>query len=679
MLEEKPDPTMSVLPNELCQTSLWIERLKSKQNLPYSFVWNGQKVDFRQRRWRFSVQSDSLDSFRTQYITTLKDAMTGLEITCFAVHYHRYAAVEWTLWYENTGNADTPVLSELYAIDAELLEPDLNPDAERIIPGVKLHHFIGDYNAPDNYMPVEHYFHVYEPLTLRSQGGRPADMGFPYFRAQDDHRGIILAVSWQGQWEATFQAAGITGHRQRKDGLYARARQQHFHAKLLPGEKIRTPMIVLMPYEGNDGVRAQNLWRRWFLDYNIPQQDGKPIKPYYFVSNGELMERVTQDGHLRVIDTIVAQGLPVDFLWMDAGWYEDVVDSYNALGTWKPHTKRFPNGIRAISDHAHRHGIKTLLWFEPERARAGSELHREHPEWLLKHPYLKKNMLLDLNNDDAFAWILERLQALILNEAVDCYRSDFNTDPLLFWLNGEPSDRQGIRENKHCVAYLRLFDEILRVNPGILIDSCASGGRRNDLETLRRAVPLHITDYFYETLEQQKAGAPDLTAKQAMHHSLFQWIPYFGSGYVPGPDKDHYHHRSVTLIPFINSERLTDPATDFARIKRWQQEWREVAHCLYGDYYPLTPYTRDAREWIGWQFHLAASEEGVVQMFMRARSVYDQGTFQLRSLKKGAQYEVCDYNTGTTRLASGTELMEDGLQIIMSRRPDSALFHYRRV
>ncbi|MDW7657640.1 MAG: alpha-galactosidase [Bacillota bacterium] len=679
MFDEKPHHYMTVLPSEFNQASLWIERLTNKQNLPYSFAWNGQKVDFSQRRWRFSVQSDLLDAARTQYTTTLTDAMTGLEITCIAVQYHRYAAVEWTLWYENTGSADTQVLSDLCAIDAELLEPDLNPDVERIIPAVRLYHFIGDYNAPDNYAPVEHFFHAYEPLTLRSQGGRPVDMGFPYVRAQDDLRGVILAISWQGQWEAKFQAAGITGHRQRKDGLHARAWQQHFHAKLLPGEKVRTPMIVLMPYEGDDGIRAQNLWRRWFLEYNIPRQNGEPIKPYYFVSNGELMERVTQKGHLQLIDTIAAEGLPADYLWMDAGWYEDVVDTYNALGTWKPHKKRFPDGIRIISEQAHRHGIKTLLWFEPERARAGSEIHREHPDWLIRHPYLKKNMLLDLSNEDAFAWILERILSLIKSEAVDCYRSDFNMDPLLYWQNGEPIDRQGIRENKHCIAYLRLFDEILRANPGILIDSCASGGRRNDLETLRRSVPLHITDYFYENLEQLEAGAPDLTAKQAMHHSLFQWIPYFGSGYVPGPDKDHYHHRSVTLIPFINSMCLTDLATDFEQIKCWQQEWREVAHCLYGDYYPLTPYSRDARDWIGWQFHLEASEEGVIQVFMRAQSVYDQGTFRLRGLNIDAKYEVKDYNTGVKRIIIGAELMEDGLKIVMFRRPDSALFHYCRV
>lgn len=35
-------------------------------------------------------------------------------------------------------------------------------------------------------------------------------------------------------------------------------------------------------------------------------------------------------------------------------------------------------------------------------------------------------------------------------------------------------------------GYLAYWDELRRTNPDLFIDSCASGGRRNDLETMRR-------------------------------------------------------------------------------------------------------------------------------------------------------------------------------------------------
>ena len=44
---------------------------------------------------------------------------------------------------------------------------------------------------------------------------------------------------------------------------------------------------------------------------------------------------------------------------------------------------RFPNGLRPISDAAHREGMKFLVWFEPERVYRDTYLSKEHPEWVM--------------------------------------------------------------------------------------------------------------------------------------------------------------------------------------------------------------------------------------------------------------------------------------------------------
>ena len=68
-------------------------------------------------------------------------------------------------------------------------------------------------------------------------------------------------------------------------------------------------------------------------------------------------------------------------------------------------------------------------------------------------------------------------------------------DPLSFWRDNDAEDRQGITEIRHVEGYLAYWDELRRRHPEMLIDTCASGGRRNDLETLRRAVPLLRSDF----------------------------------------------------------------------------------------------------------------------------------------------------------------------------------------
>jgi alpha-galactosidase len=58
------------------------------------------------------------------------------------------------------------------------------------------------------------------------------------------------------------------------------------------------------------------------------------------------------------------------------------------------------------------------------------------------------------------------------------------------------------------MSFLEHLDELRRRHPNMLIDSCASGGRRNDLETLRRAVPLLRSDYIMEPVGNLKASIP---------------------------------------------------------------------------------------------------------------------------------------------------------------------------
>ena len=58
--------------------------------------------------------------------------------------------------------------------------------------------------------------------------------------------------------------------------------------------------------------------------------------------------------------------------------------------------------------------------------------------------------------------------------------------------------------------------------PACSIDSCASGGRRNDLETLRRAVPLLRSDYQF--------GHEATMPNQGHTYGISSWIPYYGSG-----------------------------------------------------------------------------------------------------------------------------------------------------
>ncbi len=197
----------------------------------------------------------------------------------------------------------------------------------------------------------------------------------------------------------------------------------------------------------------------------------------------------------------------------------------------------------------------------------------------------------------------------------------------------------------------------------MLIDSCASGGRRNDLETLRRAVPLLRSDYITEPV-----------GNQCQTYGLSFWVPFYGTGTGA---IDPYMFRSVMCPHFTACFDMRDKAANWDLARKLIGEWRKVAPCMLGDYYPLTPYSLANDVWIGWQFDRPEQGDGVIQVFRRADSIYRQAEIKLRGLDADKAYAVTDLDTDKVTRAKGRELMEQGLTIEIATKPGAALLTYK--
>src|SRR5262249_6164602 len=134
--------------------------------------------------------------------------------------------------------------------------------------------------------------------------------------------------------------------------------------------------------------------------------------------------------------------------------------------------------------------------------------------------------LLNLGDQRAWNWLVNHVDRVLNEQGIDLYRQDFNMDPLYFWRANDAPDRRGATENPYVRGHLAYRGELRRRHPNMLIDSCASGGRRNDLETLRRAVPLIRSDYLFEP-----------TGEQCHAYGAALWYPFHGTGTIVGPSK----------------------------------------------------------------------------------------------------------------------------------------------
>ena len=237
--------------------------------------------------------------------------------------------------------------------------------------------------------------------------------------------GMVLAVGWSGQWSARF--------RRDKERLRLTAGMERTH--MVCTQERRSARPASWPCSGTATTRTRQQSAAPPADRPLPaahrRRVGHPAVAqclqFYYYKTGQAGEQL----EMTALPRAAAAGC--DVYWIDACWYGVGAEWWQEVGTWKVNPTRFPHGLRPISDAARAAGMKFLLWFEPERVRRGSELHREHPEFLLSREEDPDNLLLDLGNPRRLDWLIERLSTLITEIGVDIYRQDFNFDPLPYW------------------------------------------------------------------------------------------------------------------------------------------------------------------------------------------------------------------------------------------------------
>ncbi|MDD5727435.1 MAG: alpha-galactosidase [Victivallales bacterium] len=588
------------------------------------------------------------------------DPESGLLVTAETISYDDFPVTETTVWFENNSERDSLVLRRPELICSFALGGP-----------VRLWHGFGECHDERNYSGAEIVLMPEQTQTFAPKGGRSCDEAFPYFRFNGALGGAVIAVGWPGQWHASFTL--------RNDKVMISAGQQTLETILHPGEKVRTPGFTVMQFQANDD--PVNLWRRWFRNHVMPRdRDGGLLKPRLcgYARRHEDMEHCveTAESQINHFNECIAQGFACDTWWIDAGWYfplarvkgkpgyEGLEKHWYHSGVWAPDPKRFPDGFAPLAEALAEENADLLLWFEPERVYNEEEFAGKPDNYLLSAPgaYLECR-LLNLADRDCLNDLCERFDRFIADNRIGIYRQDFNIAPLPFWQAEDARQgkfRRGITENLYIQGYLAFFDHLLGKHPGLIIDNCASGGRRNDLESMRRAVPLHYSDYGYT----------DYMGKQRYHRTLHEWLLYFkdAAAFVshPGETGGDAFESLSSLSPFhlvcVIREAGYDRSFDL-KLAEISEKARRLM--LDGDYYRLSKNETDG--WTVNQFHDPALSEGAVLLIRNENSRLEEFPLNLKELSPHGKYEFQDALSG--------KFYRDKVRLC---RRDATLIYYRR-
>ncbi len=645
-----------------------ILKYTTPQQIPLRFRLGERLIQGIPDDFHPSVSHRILTCNMVQYIVEGENE-DGLSIRAEYFEYRDFPVTEWVVYITNHGDYDTPIIS------------DVRVGGELVCPSPILEHGNGDTRKTDGY----HFFKdsVDHEIHLTPKTGTSCEGAFPYMTLHGEDRELRIAIGWPTKWAAEIIPAD--------NGVLFWCGQDRCHTVLRSGECFRTPRLNIMAYTKNgDEFRGINLWRKWYFKHILPRENGQPVPPklclHYFKADGKPeFTGATEENQIHALQEYIRRGMKPDIWWIDAGWYPCEYD-WTRTGTWIPDPARFPNGFAPLGKACEENVVQLMVWFEPERVREGTALDLEHPEWLLTRKNSdgspRGDRILNLGNAEALNWLIEHVDRLIKDSHIAIYRQDFNFDPAPIWAENEADDRIGMLENLHAQGYLAYWDALILRNPALWIDSCASGGRRNDLETMRRAVTLHYTD----------VGYGNHPIKQKQHREMFEWIPYFRAHNMNWDNVEDGTYKNVSdmpdtrptdefafhcaLAPALTSMYTYNDSEEHFKIGRKMGEiWREAAEIeLSGDYYPMTECRCDAHDWYAMQFDNAEEQRGFVQIIRNTLVEEDKFIVKLPCIHSNMTYTLTDKQSGISYSLTSNQLVA-GFEIELPKRSGVILFY----
>ena len=249
----------------------------------------------------------------------------------------------------------------------------------------------------------------------------------------------------------------------------------NFTVTLEPGESFETPEAVLCHSAAGFNGLSRNM-HAFVSDHIVPPYWAKKPRPVLYNSWEGC---VFNFNHHRLMDLANrAKDLGCELFVLDDGWFGARNNDKAGLGDYTVNKKKLPHGLEGLSKAIRNKGMEFGLWFEPESVNPDSDLYRAHPDWALTDEFTpvtgRNQLLLDLTKPEVRDYIVENISRILDSAQISYVKWDMTRHSIAL----------GAKAHAFILGLYDVLDRIFTPRPGILLESCSSGGNRFDLGML---------------------------------------------------------------------------------------------------------------------------------------------------------------------------------------------------
>ncbi|MBS3933403.1 MAG: alpha-galactosidase [Truepera sp.] len=511
------------------------------------------------------------------------------------------------------------------------------------------------------------------PLVIDSKAGRSSKGHHPWFALTSEAGAVLSAsVAWSGNWVCRFEPLEAGGF-----ALSGGLHDWSFAKTLAPGAAMTTPPVVMVV--GADLNAISQDYARVGRKYWYPRTTLSALPPvewnhWWPYEDDHISEQVFGS------NVAVAAEMGIDVCVLDAGWFgPSGANTFwtDYRGDWDlVNQARFPAGLRPIADDVHQKGMKFGLWCEIEAIGPKARLAETRPELVAKRDGESLGYVC-LGNPEAQVWAYQTLSRLIVENALDWIKLDFNLDPGAGCNRTDHGHGEGDGLYEHYLGYYGVLERLREAYPEVVLESCSSGGMRIDLGLLRRTDMTYLSDpdWPVHSLQLFWGASTMLAPDSLLHWSFSEWInknPPPPQTFNPRdprlrPHQLDYYTRIAMLNVFGLSQRLPDlPAWVHDRlshhIKIYQDHVRRFVR--EADLYRLTAQPQrdgSGERWCAFQYSLPADEEHLLFVF-RLPGAEAERQVGLTNLSPERLYTIQGFEGEVFAPQRGAELMTQGIR-----------------